>query len=171
MKKTDLKRYEMILNLLQKNKEEQDAQNDILDQKCSSMINILILIITIQCSILLNVNLFEKIVLNDLIHLIKVLLILTLIINFLSLYLFIKAYYLKDFKGLTSEDDLIRYGENKVILEKIYQEISIDYKKTIDDNRKTIKSKITDMKYGFISILASTSIFIFTIILCLEIII
>ena len=39
---TDNKRYELLLDLLQKSKKEQDEQNNTLDQKCSSMINILI---------------------------------------------------------------------------------------------------------------------------------
>ena len=91
---TDNKRYELLLDLLQKSKKEQDEQNNTLDQKCSSMINILILIITIQCGIYANVSLLNEIASNNLAIIIKVLLIITLLGNFIALYLFIDAYYL-----------------------------------------------------------------------------
>ena len=91
---TDNKRYELLLDLLQKSKKEQDEQNNTLDQKCSSMINILILIIKIKCGIYANVSLLNEIASNNLAIIIKVLLIITLLGNFIALYLFIDAYYL-----------------------------------------------------------------------------
>ena len=168
---TDNKRYELLLDLLQKNKNEQDEQNNTLDQKCSSMINILILIITIQCGIYANVSLLNEIASNNLAIIIKVLLIITLLGNFIALYLFIDAYYLKDFKGMTNEEDIIKYGENNINLETIYKEISVDYKKTIEENKTELSKKIDKIKIGFKLVTLTTGIFVFTIIICLEILI
>lgn len=86
MIESDIKRYELLLDLLQKSKKEQDEQNNTLDQKCSSMINILILIITIQCGIYANVALLNEIASSEIAIIIKVLLIITLIGNFIALY-------------------------------------------------------------------------------------
>ncbi len=168
---TDNKRYELLLDLLQKSKKEQDEQNNTLDQKCSSMINILILIITIQCGIYANVSLLNEIASNNLAIIIKVLLIITLLGNFIALYLFIDAYYLKDFKGMTNEEDIIKYGENNINLETIYKEISVDYKKTIEENKTELSKKIDKIKIGFKLVTLTTGIFVFTIIICLEILI
>ena len=165
MIESDIKRYELLLDLLQKSKKEQDEQNNTLDQKCSSMINILILIITIQCGIYANVALLNEIASSEI-----VLLIITLIGNFIALYFFIAAYYLKDFEGMTNEEDIIKYGENNTNLETIYKEISVDYKRTIEENKIEL-SKIDKIKLGFKIVTLTTGIFVLTIIICLEILI
>lgn len=170
MIESDIKRYELLLDLLQKSKKEQDEQNNTLDQKCSSMINILILIITIQCGIYANVALLNEIASSEIALIIKVLLIITLIGNFIALYFFIAAYYLKDFEGMTNEEDIIKYGENNTNLETIYKEISVDYKRTIEENKIEL-SKIDKIKLGFKIVTLTTGIFVLTIIICLEILI
>lgn len=171
IKKENIERNKIILDLLQKNKIDQDEQNNTLDQKCSSMINILILIITIQCGIFVNVELFKSLGTSDLVILIKVLLILTLIGNFISLFLFVNAYSLKDFKGLTREDELIKYGEQEEDIELIYQEVCVDYKKTIEENKQELNRKIHDIKLGFNIITFTTGLFVLDMIICLELIV
>ncbi|WP_289003402.1 hypothetical protein [uncultured Methanosphaera sp.] len=71
---------------------------------------------------------------------------------------------------MTNEEDIIKYGENNTNLETIYKEISVDYKRTIEENKIEL-SKIDKIKLGFKIVTLTTGIFVLTIIICLEILI
>lgn len=149
--KEKIKRNDKILDLLIKIDERENRRNEFIDSKSSSTINIIILILTIECTILGTTSYFWSLLLTKPLSLRIILcitLIITLLLTFVSLRKFIKSYTYRSFNDAPSSNYIIKYGKEEKSYNYLITTVIGDYNRKINDNHKIIDDKAKLAKEG-----------------------
>jgi len=149
--KYDLDRETLLLDLMKFNYINEDKRNSDLDNKSSSLIAFLGVMLTIQAT--MGVNVIDSLKDVDYIGYVVILFIISLIFYGLSILLFILAYKLKEFKSAPVADQLYKYGDEGSPQVNIVIEVTGNLRNSINHNEKILDNKAKYMKAGFITLL------------------
>lgn len=156
--KEDKSSKELLISSMMQVYQNEDQRNREIDSKSISMIEILLLILTIQMTFLSTQVLFPLI---DIIHKSKTPLMYTLgtilvlsffaiiILIIISTIFFIKSYKFHNFESTPNPDKLQKYHDNNWSYSTIIKILMGSFRKRINSNKKILDDKVKCSKYGF----------------------
>lgn len=145
----ELAKDKYLLELIFNNYYEQERRFQTLESKISSMISFIGVIFTIQSTLftsilvqLLSAQLFTKVILS-------LFLIVSLMFYVYALYLFVEAYNFGKYRSAPNPHDLYEKSKENIDESFIVKNLIFNIPGTIDDNEKSMQSKINKTKCGF----------------------
>lgn len=139
----------ILLELALHRYDEEVHRNEAIDSKNKSMVAFLGVMLTIQCTILVNLIGLDAIFSNLEMNILLILFIMSFVLNLLSLLFFISTLtYLDKLQSSPKIDNLVNFGLNKRFFEYITHNIIVSLDECVKDNKILLKEKSSKEKIG-----------------------
>lgn len=151
-----LKRDKLLLELMTHVYEEDERRNELVDSKNSQMIVLSGAMLTIQ-STLISKLLIDDILLNNELSvalcckaILSIVMIVSMVGYFISMYLFIQAYTFKDnYQMVPDHESVIECKNDNESEEIIVSDMLVEYNKAIKKNDNIMDKKVNKGRQGF----------------------